>query len=92
MKVAGVREFRNRAPELLKSGDIVFVTRHGKLSGVLVPLGSPEDLPVELRRDLIARLGEAISSHLEKRGVSEQEIHRGFATWRSRRRKRRGRR
>lgn len=92
MKVAGVREFRNRAPEMLKSRDIVFVTRHGKLSGVLVPLGSPEDLPVELRQDLLERLGKAISLHLEERGVSEKDVHRGFTTWKSKRRKRGGRR
>jgi len=51
--------------------DVVFVTRHGKLSGLLVPLGSPQDLPVYLRQDLLEKLGEAISRHLSVRGVGE---------------------
>jgi antitoxin (DNA-binding transcriptional repressor) of toxin-antitoxin stability system len=92
MRVAGIREFRNRAAEMLKSRDIVFVTRHGKLSGLLVPLANPEDLPVELRRDLLERLGRAISLHLEERGVSEKNTQRDFEAWKSRRGKRRGRR
>jgi antitoxin (DNA-binding transcriptional repressor) of toxin-antitoxin stability system len=56
MRVAGVREFRNRAPELVKGDELVFVTRHGKLSGILVPLSEPQELPVELRRELLIRL------------------------------------
>ena len=74
--------------------DVVFVTRHGKLSGLLVPLGSPQDLPVYLRQDLLEKLGEAISRHLSVRGVGEAAIHRDFATWIARRgasKRRRGR-
>ena len=85
MKVAGIREFRNKAPELLKANDVVFVTRHGKLSGLLVPLGNPQELPVDLRRDLLEKLGEAISRHLKKRGVGEAAVHRDFKAWRARR-------
>jgi hypothetical protein len=92
MRVAGIREFRNQAPDMLKAKDIVFVTRHGKLSGLLVPLGSPQDLPVDLRQDLLQRLGEAISQHLEQRGVSEANVHRDFEAWKARRGKHRRRR
>lgn len=84
MRVAGVREFRNRAPELVKSDDIVLITRHGKLSGILVPLSSPEELPVDLRKEMLSRIGPAISGHLKKRGVSEQKVLRDFASWKSR--------
>lgn len=92
MKVAGIREFREQAPEMLKAKDVVFVTRHGKLSGLLVPLGSPQDLPVDLRQDLLEKLGEAISRHLSERGVSEADVHRDFAAWKSKRGQHRRRR
>ncbi|MCI0340701.1 MAG: hypothetical protein L0216_06050 [Planctomycetales bacterium] len=92
MRVAGVREFRNRVPEIVRSDEIVFVTRHGKLSGILVPLGSPRDLPVDLRREILDRLGSAIAAHLRKRGVGEGVLQRDFEAWRkSRHARRRGR-
>ena len=92
MRVAGVRDFRNRAPEFMKANEIVFVTRHGKLTGVLVPLTEPQDLPVELRRELLERLGEAVAEHLKNRGVSEKEILRDLEAWRKQRRAGRRRR
>lgn len=92
MRVAGVREFRNLAPELIKGDDLVFVTRHGKLSGLLVPLGEPQELPVELRRELLTRLGAGIANHLRACGVSETKVLREFEAWRKARRRGRRRR
>ncbi len=57
MRVTGIREFRNRVPELVSGDELVFVTKHGKLSGLLTPLGQPDELPLELRQDLLGRLG-----------------------------------
>jgi hypothetical protein len=92
MRVAGVREFRNRAPAFIKGRDIVFVTSHGKLSGVLVPLAGSPDLPVEVRREFLGRFGAAMADHLRRRGVSEGSIQRDFKAWRkARRARRRGR-
>jgi antitoxin (DNA-binding transcriptional repressor) of toxin-antitoxin stability system len=82
VRVAGVREFRNHAPELVKGDELVFVTRHGKLSGLLVPLSEPQEIPVELRRELLNRLGAGIASHLKAHGVSEARALRDFETWR----------
>ena len=92
MRVAGVREFRNRVPELVKGKDIVLVTRHGKLSGIFIPLTDPEALPVELRTEILERLGSAISRHLKKRGVTEKETLRDFEAWKKARRAGRRRR
>ena len=89
MRVAGVREFRNRVPELLKQKELVFVTRHGKLTSLLVPLDEPESIPVELRRELLERIGKAISAHLERSGVTEKKVLRDFKVWRDSRRKNR---
>ena len=91
MRVAGVREFRNRAPELLQGRDIVFVTRHGKLSGVLVPLADPTELPVEFRKEILRRLGTAIARDLKSKGVTERKAQSDFEAWRNARRSRRSR-
>lgn len=92
MRVAGVREFRNRAPELLQGRDIVFVTRHGKLSGVLVPLSDPKELPVEFRKEILSRLGTAIARDLKRKGVTERKAQSDFEVWRAARRSGRSRR
>ncbi len=89
MQIAGVREFRNRAPKLLGGRELVFITRHGKLAGMVVPLGEPQSLPIDLRKELLERLGEAVSAHLRKTGVSEERVLRDFRTWRKGRRARR---
>lgn len=41
MKVVGMRELRAKSAALLGSGEPVVVTRHGKVSGVYVPLDEP---------------------------------------------------
>ena len=92
MHVTGVREFRNRVPGLLRQNDLVFITRHGKLSSILVPLAEPEALPVDLKSGLLERLGEAISAHLKRNGISEQTVLRDFEGWRKSRRSGRRRR
>jgi hypothetical protein len=45
----------------------------------------PESLPVDLRRELLERIGEAVSTHLRKTGVTEKKVLRGFQTWRKKR-------
>ena len=86
MRVTGIREFRNKAPELASGDEIVFITKHGKLTGILVPLAEPSELPVELRQQLLGSLGPAISKHLDERGVSEEQVTRNFEPWKKRRR------
>jgi antitoxin (DNA-binding transcriptional repressor) of toxin-antitoxin stability system len=92
MQVTGVRDFRNRAPELLGGKEVVFVTRHGKLTSIVVPVEEPQSLPVDLRRELLERIGEAISAHLSGTGVSEKRVLRDFKAWRKARGARRRRR
>ena len=45
MKVAGMRELRAKSATLFGSGEPVLVTRHGRVSGVYVPLDEPDRLP-----------------------------------------------
>ncbi len=90
MRVAGVREFRDNAPEYLSGNDLVFVTKHGKVASLLVPMSKSQELPLELRKELLTNLGLAISSHLKKSGVSERTVINDFEKWRKGRRSNRG--
>ena len=86
MKVAGIRELRAKSAALFGSGEPVLVTRHGKVSGVYVPLDEPDRLPDDLRRELVAVLGRHLSKMLERKGVTEREIVEDFHAYRQRRR------
>ena len=48
MKVTGIRELRAKTAVLFGSGEPVLVTKHGKVSGVYVPLDEPDRLPDDL--------------------------------------------
>jgi antitoxin (DNA-binding transcriptional repressor) of toxin-antitoxin stability system len=86
MKVAGIRELRAKSAALFGSGEPVLVTRHGKVSGVYVPLDEPDRLPDDLRRELVAVLGRHLTKVLERKGVTEREITEDFHAYRQRRR------
>ncbi len=92
MRIAGVREFREIVPEAVKGDEMVLVTRHGKLAGILIPLTDVKDLSKALRRELVETLGNEIREHLDKRGVTEEKLLRDFEAWRKARRSARSRR
>jgi PHD/YefM family antitoxin component YafN of YafNO toxin-antitoxin module len=71
---------------LFGGGEPVLVTRHGKVSGVYVPLDEPDRLPDDLRRELAAVLGRHLARLLERKGVTEREIVGDFDAYRRRRR------
>ena len=86
MKVAGLRELRANSATLFGSGEPVLVTRHGKVSGVYVPLDEPDRLPDDLRRELAVVLGRHLAKLLERKGVREKEVTEDFDAYRRRRR------
>lgn len=86
MKVAGMRKLEAETPTLLEGDEPVLVTRQGRISGLYVPLDDPDQLPDDLRRDLISAVGRYISGALEAKGVSEEEILEDFDAFRRRRR------
>lgn len=86
MKVAGIREIRAQAAALLGGTEPVIVTRHGKISGLYLPLAEPDRIPEDLRRDLIRALGSHLSALLESQGNTEEEIQEDFRAYRRNRR------
>ena len=71
---------------LLGGEEPVLVTRHGKVSGVYVPLASAERIPNDLQREIARVLGHHLSHQLDARGVTEEEIRRDFDAFRRSRR------
>lgn len=84
MKVVTVRDFRDRATELLRSEELIFITRDGVPAGFFVPWKAP-DVPDEVRKAVFSRLAEQIRQDREALGIGEEEILDDFATWRRRR-------
>jgi len=81
MKVATVREFRDKATSYFKEEEPVLVTRHGKVTGLYLPIDHPESFPLELRQDLLVRLGESISRSLTRKGISEGRLLADFKSF-----------
>jgi antitoxin (DNA-binding transcriptional repressor) of toxin-antitoxin stability system len=86
MKIAGVRELRADIKGVLSAGEPVLVTRHGRVSGVYVPLDEPDRIPDDLRKDIVRVLGEHLSRQLDAAGVREEDVLKDFHAHRRRRR------
>lgn len=88
MKIASVREFRDKATRYFKEEEPILVTRHGKVTGLYLPIEHPESFPLELRKELIVRLGESISRSLKQKGIDEGKLLADFKTFKKTRRRR----
>ncbi|MBI5050622.1 MAG: hypothetical protein HZC11_07100 [Nitrospirae bacterium] len=88
MKVATVREFRDKATRYFKNEEPILVTRHGKVTGLYLPIEHPESFPIELRKELLIRFGESISRSLAKKGISEEKLLADFENFKKTRRRR----
>ena len=86
MKVTGIRELRAKTAVLFCSGEPVLVTKHGKVSGVYVPLDEPDRLPNDMRRELAGVIGRHLAKVLKRKGVTERNIKEDFDAYRRRRR------
>lgn len=86
MKVSRMQKPTIEDLHLFEGGEPVLVTRQGKVSGLYVPLENPEQVPDDLRRDLLAAVGRYVAGVLEDKGVSEEEILDDFSAFRRRRR------
>jgi len=86
MKIATIREFRDKATSYFKEDEPVLVTRHGKVTGLYLPMEHPESFPFELRKEILVRLGEYISRSLGKKGIGEEKLLAGFESFKKTRR------
>jgi hypothetical protein len=86
MRVAGIREIRAKTAELLSGDEPVLVTRHGKISGLYLPLEDANRLPQDLKRELGHVLSRHLARQLAAAGTTEKEIHEDFDAFRRSRR------
>lgn len=91
LKIATVREFRDRATGFLRSTDPILITRRGRLAGIFFP--QPESsLPIEMKKEIFPILSAEITRQLRQSGTTEDEILADFGEWRTRKREARRRR
>jgi len=86
MQMTGVREFRAHLSRYVSGEEPVLLTRHGKVSGLYLPLEDPSHVPDDLRRELAGVLGAHLSRLLEAQAVSERDVEEDFRAHRRRRR------
>ena len=85
VRVVTVREFRDRASEMLRAEGVVLITRDGKPAGFFLPWDQPE-LPDEIRRGIYEHLAGMARRELEAKGVTEEEVMSDFQASRRARR------
>ena len=71
MITASVRDFRDRATQMLKQREPVMITRHGKVVGFFMP-ATGEALPLEIKRDLFYALTDSVRLAVKDRGLTEK--------------------
>lgn len=74
MRVASIRSFRSGISSYTRKGDMVIITKSGKMVGCFLPLQATEDIPIELKRDFLATLGGRIAGELSRKKIHEKEI------------------
>ncbi len=85
MKVATLRDFRDRATTMLRSRDLVLITRDGLPAGFFVPWDQPE-LPDDVKRGIYVGLSQRARGEMKAKHVTERQI---LADFRAARRARR---
>ena len=84
MKIAEIRKVRSQMASLLGGDEPVLITRHGKISGLYLPLDQPDRIPDNLRRELAGVLGRYLDQALRARGVTEEDVQEDFNAHRRR--------
>jgi hypothetical protein len=87
MKLASIREFRSGISGYTRKGEMVIVTKSGRMIGCFLPLTETQDIPIELKRDFVATLGGHIAAQLSEKKASEKEILDDFREFKKTRRR-----
>jgi len=81
MRLATAKQFHDNVTRMLRSHDIVAITRHGKIAGYYMPHRT-ENLPRDVRWKLFEEASSKVRKQLENQGVTEQEVLEDFEHWR----------
>src|SRR3989454_9824979 len=90
MKVATLRDFRDRATTMLRSRDLVLITRDGLPAGFFVPWDQPE-LPDDVKRGIYVGLSRRGGREMKakrrtgQQGLADLKTAPGAPRWRGRR-------
>lgn len=77
MRIATLRDFRDKATEMMRGSDIVLVTRDGKPAGFFLPWQGSE-IPDDVRRGIYREVSEQVIEDRQRAGVTERQILSGF--------------
>ena len=87
MKLVSVRNFRSGLAGYARKGDMVIITKSGKMVGCFLPLQATSEIPVELKREFVSVLGARIASQLSQKKIHEKEILSDFQEFKKTRRR-----
>ena len=78
MKITGIRELRAKSAALLGGHEPLLITKHGRISGLYLPLEEPDKIPDDLRRELASVLGRHLSKLIDRKKITERQIEKDF--------------
>lgn len=85
MKIATVKQFRDKATLFLKEDFPLLITRRGKIAGLYMPFES-DYVPLEFAKELQWAIASLVQNKLEEKGLHEKEILEDFEKQRKSRR------
>ena len=85
MKIAAIKEFRDKATVMFKSNEPILIMRRGKAAGFFLPFEG-DSLPLDIKKELQQSLAQDIRASLSKKGLNEEVILADFEKSRNHRR------
>lgn len=71
MRSVGVREFRDRATQMMAANETLIIERHGVPIGFFVPIAARDR---RAGREALGRLGHLVEDLLEQTGIDEDDL------------------
>jgi hypothetical protein len=87
MKLTSIRKFRIGISGFTRKGEMVIVTKSGKMVGCFLPLAKTGDIPIELKREFVTTLGTHFAAQLSGKKIQEKEILDDFREFKKTRRR-----
>lgn len=87
MKLTSIREFRSGISGFTRKGELVIVTKSGKMVGCFLPLRVTDDIPIELKREFAGALGSYLAARFSSKKIHEKGILDDFREFKKARRR-----